>query len=62
MFFSRIISASLSLCGLLGSAAAYTNPIRNPGGVRSTFNYQPQCALTLYRAILRSRGSTATTT
>ncbi|KAL1649628.1 hypothetical protein SLS61_006284 [Didymella pomorum] len=32
MFFFRILLASLSLCGLLGSAAAYTNPIRNPGG------------------------------
>lgn len=33
MFYSKIITASLGLCGLLGVAAAYTNPIRNPGGV-----------------------------
>lgn len=35
MFFSKIVSASLGLCSLLSSAAAYTNPIRNPGGVSS---------------------------
>jgi hypothetical protein len=40
MFFFSILLASLSLCGLLGSAAAYTNPIRNPGGVSSTFQVQ----------------------
>lgn len=32
MYLSKIVSASLGLFGLFGSAAAYTNPIRNPGG------------------------------
>ncbi|KZL63337.1 glycosyl family 43 [Colletotrichum incanum] len=32
MFLSKIVSASLVLFSLFGSAAAYTNPIRNPGG------------------------------
>lgn len=32
MFLSKTITAVLGLCSLFGPAAAWTNPIRNPGG------------------------------
>lgn len=32
MFLSKTITAIIGLCSLFAPAAAWTNPIRNPGG------------------------------
>lgn len=39
MIFAKLAKATLALSGLLGSAAAFTNPIRNPGGSDPQVSY-----------------------